>query len=176
MPQPVSLAIGSTSSALASSASGATGCVRVSGDAWVPMTPRVLLWSSRFNSCTDIVLEEIPSLLVLRDNWNQNAAGVGLDQACREPGSATPCYKMVSVSDSIDLDGPYLAFADQRGVRARPVFRIETTWNPPNTKLSTEPGNGTQPMHGQSPCASRRVERSQILVWCACRCTACSSL
>ena len=38
----------------------------------------------------DIVLEEVPSLLVLRDNWNQNAAGVGLDQACREPGSPTP--------------------------------------------------------------------------------------
>jgi|EP01043_Picozoa_sp_COSAG02_P006248 hypothetical protein len=105
-----------------------------------------------FGCRTDIVLEEIPSLLVLRDNWNQNAAGAGLDQACREPGSATPCYKMVSVSDSIDLDGPYLAFADQRGVRARPVFRVETTWNPPNTKLSSEPGKWTLRGYRVIPC------------------------
>ena len=37
----------------------------------------------------------------------------------------------------------YLGFADRRGVRARPVFRIETTWNPPNSQLSTEPGRQT---------------------------------
>ena len=75
----------------------------------------------------DIVLEEIPSLLVLRDNWNQDAADFGLDQACREPGGG-PCYKMVGVADALDLDGPYLDVADRRGVRARPVFRIETTY------------------------------------------------
>jgi hypothetical protein len=46
---------------------------------------------------------------------------------------------MIAVAEGLDLDGPYLDAANRRGTRARPVFQIETTWNPPNTKLATEP-------------------------------------
>ena len=91
----------------------------------------------------DILLEEVPSLLVLRDNWNDNAASptaAGLDRRCREPGNG-PCYTMIGVAPELDLDGPYMSYADERGIRARPVFKIETTWNTPTTHISTEPGD-----------------------------------
>ena len=57
------------------------------------------------HAAADVVLEEVPSLLVLRDNWDNNAAPDGLHQACRRPGGG-PCYRLVAVADEIDLDGP----------------------------------------------------------------------
>ena len=86
----------------------------------------------------EIVLEEVPSMLVLRDNWDNNAAADGLHQRCRQPGQG-PCYKLIGVPHELDLDGPYLDWAYKRGIRARPVFKIETMWNPPSVKLATEP-------------------------------------
>jgi hypothetical protein len=71
----------------------------------------------------EIVLEEVPSLLVLRDNWNDNAAADGLHQKCRQPGQG-PCYKLIGVPKELDLDGPYMDVANERGIRARPVFKI----------------------------------------------------
>ena len=72
------------------------------------------------------------------DNWDDNAAADGLDQHCRAPGG-DPCYKLVAVAPELDLSGPYMDIAARRGIRARPVFRIETTWNTPNPAFATEP-------------------------------------
>jgi hypothetical protein len=102
----------------------------------------ILIEGSVFSSHAshDIMLEEVPSLLVLRDNWNNNAAADGLHQKCQQPGKG-PCYKMVGVPKELDLDGPYMDVANQRGIRARPVFKIETMWNPPSVHLATEPAD-----------------------------------
>jgi len=112
----------------------ATGGVRGSGGS------SIVIEGSVFGShaAAEIVLEEVPSLLVLRDNWDQNAAIDGLDQGCRVPGKG-PCYQLIGVAPELDLNGPYMSYATERGIRARPVFKIETTWNTPNVHLSTEP-------------------------------------
>ena len=34
---------------------------------------------------------------------------------------------MIGVPDALDLDGPYMDLANVRGIRARPVFKIETS-------------------------------------------------
>jgi hypothetical protein len=107
----------------------APGGIRGSGGA------SIVIEGSVFSSHpqADIVLEEVPSLLVLRDNWDNNAAADGLHQVCREADAPRgPCYSLVAVADEIDLDGPYMSTANVRGLRARPVFRIETMWNRPD--------------------------------------------
>ena len=73
---------------------------------------------------TDILLEEVPAQLVLRDNWVQAAADDGRygDQAQ---------YRLVRAVDEIDLDGPYVALASRKGTRARPTFEISGNWNTP---------------------------------------------
>lgn len=100
----------------------------------------VIIDSSVFSSArpgADIILEEVPSMLILRDNWNNNAAPDGLHQDCRSATATDPCYKLVHVAAEIDLDGPYMDIANQRGKRARPLFKIETMWTAPSVTRST---------------------------------------
>jgi hypothetical protein len=76
----------------------------------------------------DVVLEEVPAQLVLRDNWVQTAADDG------KYGTHAG-YRLVQTVPAIDLDGPYLAMASNDALRARPTFEISgTNWNRP-TKL-----------------------------------------
>lgn len=84
----------------------------------------------------DVVLEEIPAQLVLRDNWVQTAA----DDA--RNGEAAS-YRLVKVVPEVDLDGPYVAMASQDSLRARPTFEISgTNWNRPS-ELVGDYGAGT---------------------------------
>ena len=75
----------------------------------------------------DVVLEEVPAQLVLRDNWVQSAA----DDA--KYGTQAH-YRLVQVVPEIDLDGPYLRLASNDALRARPTFEISgTNWNAPTS-------------------------------------------
>jgi hypothetical protein len=52
----------------------------------------------------DVVLQEVPAQLVIRDNFVQTAADDG------RWGSKAD-YRLVKVVPEVDLDGPYMAFA-----------------------------------------------------------------
>jgi hypothetical protein len=111
-------------------------------------------------SQADVVLEEVPAQLVIRDNFVQVRTHATLIYYSHSLIRKTPCccllirtsrmqtaaddgrwgpkadYRLVKVVPEVDLDGPYMAFATDDNIRARPTFEISgTNWGGGPTQL-----------------------------------------